>query len=135
ARLPPRLRRKVELVLRPAGDDPGHRTNGAGTRVDGDDRRRGIGPVVERVANGALGDPLEAPVDRRVDAQPAGLDATLAVALDELLAHEAEEVRLADARVQRSRAQVQLPVCNGLPEARRPDVAVLQHRSQNDVPA
>jgi len=75
---------------------------GAGTRVDGDDCRSGIGPVVERVADGALGEPLEPSVDCRIDAQPAGLDTALAVALDELLADEAEEVRLADPRVQRS---------------------------------
>src|SRR5262249_9891414 len=133
-RLTPRLRRQVELVLRPARYHPGHRADGARARVDRDDRGGGVGRVVERFPDRVLRQPLEAPVDRGVDAETAGFDAALAVAVNELLAHEAEEVRLADAGVQRSGAEVQLPVRNRIAKLAQADVATVLPGAKPDVP-
>ena len=74
-------------------------------------------------------------VDRRVDAQAARLDGLDAVLGDQLVADVAEEVRLADLRVQPAGLQVQAPVAERGLVAEDRDVAVLVQRLQHGGPA
>ena len=122
AGLPPRLRGQVELVAAQPGSDRRHRADRAVCGVDRDDRRSGVVVVVERVGDRLPRRALQAWVDRGVHAQPAGAHGVRAVLRDQLLADEAEEVRLADLRVEPPRVQVQLPLRNRIGELLSRDV-------------
>ena len=123
ARLAAGLGREVELVPGAARGDRGHRLDRAAPRVDGDDRRRGVVVVVERVLDRPLGCALHARVDRRVDLEPAGADGLRAVFLYELVTDEAEEVGLADPRVDLAGPQVEISGADRLAVVPVADVA------------
>ena len=74
ARLAPRLREQVELVVAPAGDHGRHRADRARRRLDRDDRRRRIGALVQHLADRLLRESLVARDDRRVDLETARPD-------------------------------------------------------------
>ena len=85
AGLPPSLREQVELVVRAAGHDRGHRADRPVPGVDRDHRRCRVGPPRERRADRLLGEPLPARLDRRVDLEAARANGLGAVLLDELV--------------------------------------------------
>ena len=116
------------------GRNRGHRLDRPVARVDGDDRRRRIAAVVERLANRSVGGALKAAVDRRVDLEPARANRPGPVLLDELVAHVAEEVRLPDAGVDLARPQVQVRDLAPLLVRGVVDVAVLVERLEHSVP-
>ena len=110
AGLPPRLGDQVELVLHATGIDGGHRADRAVRGIDRDERCGGVVLLVQRLRDRVVRRALERRVDRGVDAQAARLDGLDAVLRDQLVADEAEEVRLADLRVQATGLEVQAPI-------------------------
>ena len=126
ARLAGRLRSEVELVLRVARDDGGHRTDRARPGLDGDDGRGRIVAVGERLTDRAVRRALETRLDRGVDAKAAFTHRTRAVDTDELVEDVREEVRLLDLRVEPSGHEVQR-VAARVPVLGARDVAVAQH--------
>ena len=134
AGLSPCGRREVHLVLRITRADLGHRPDRPVCGVDRHDRRRRVGRIRQRPLDRVERQLLQARIDRRVDAQPAAPHRVRPVLLLQLVAHVAEEVRLADARVQAPGLQVQVAVGDGVGVLRRRDVAVPEHRTQHLVP-
>src|SRR5215212_335096 len=132
ARLPARLRGEVELERLLARDDGVHGANRARARVDRDDRGGGVALVVEGVGDRLASELLEAAVDRRVDAQPAGANGVRAVLAQELLPDVAEEVRLVDPLVQLTLPEPQIGP-DRRPVLRACDVAVRDHRPEHGV--
>ena len=130
------LRGEVErcLVVVGAAD---HRADLAGLVVDRDERRLRARGVAEPPRDRDLGVALQGEVERRLDAQPAQQRLTRAVAIDDLLAHPAREVRdrlagglrrrRADRRARRHRLLAPARVL----AARH--VALLEHLLQDDV--
>jgi hypothetical protein len=101
--------------------------------VDRDDRRGRVAALVERRLDGPDREPLVARVDGGVDAKTAAADRRGAVLVDELLTDVAEEVRLADLRVDLARLQAERRL-DSAPVVGLVDVAGVQHRRQNLVP-
>ena len=91
---------RLNCVFLPARNHGDHGADRTVRRVDRDDRGGGVARLVERLLDRLLGERLEAPVDRRVDAEPSRAHGVRAVLLDQLLTHEAEEERLLDLRVE-----------------------------------
>ena len=116
ARLPPRLREQVELVLRSVRDDRGHRADRSCPGADRDQRGGRVVALVERVPDRRLREPLVPRDDRRVDLEAAGLNGLRPVLLDQPVANVAEEVRLADRicrlRLDGGRASPRGPSCS-----------------------
>ena len=77
-----------------------HRLDVAGVRVDRHDRRARIGRQVEVVPDRGAAGLLELRIDGREDLQPSAPEGRDAVALDQLLLHVVEEVRLAASEVE-----------------------------------
>ena len=134
-RLAPGLDGEVELVPLPAGDDRVHRPDRARARVDCDDRGSGVGPQVQRLLDRALGQALQARVDRRVHAEAPLANGVRPVSGDQLVDHVVEEVPLADRRVQVARMQVRAPVADDRPVLVLVDRAGVEHRLQDLVSA
>ena len=133
AGLPSALRRQVELQLPPAREVADHRADGAGARVDRDERGAGVGRLREMRRDRRAGDLLQPRVDRRLDVQPARLDAPRAVEAHELLLDVAEEVRMDDLAVEAPGLEPERRV-HGPAVLEPVDVARAEHRAQHFVP-
>ena len=133
ARLALRLGDEVELVALLARRHGGHGANRPVGGVDRDDRSGGVVARVERVDDRLVRRALVSRIDRRIDLEPAGADGVGAVLGDQLVADVAEEVRLADPRVQPPRHEVELPVRDRGNKLPLRDVAVVPHRAQDLV--
>ena len=134
AGLPPRLREQVELIVRAARDDRGHRADRAGVRIDRDDRRGGVLAAVQRPRDRLVRQTLQSRLDRRVDAQTARANCLRAVCPDELVAHETEEVRLTDLLVEIPGLKARRAAPARARILLRRDHLLPEHREQHLVP-
>ena len=119
---------EIELVARASRRNRRHRLDRTRARVDRDERRGGVGVVVERVLDRLRRSALHPRVDRRVDLEPTGADRRGAVPLDQLVAHVAEEVGLADPAVEPPGRRCEVRGLDALLVVAVADVAVLVQR-------
>ena len=126
---------RLNWLFGAAGNDGGHRADGAVPGVDRDHCGRRVGPPGERRADRLLREPLPARLDRRVDLEAARAHRLGAVLLDELVAHVAEEVGLADLGVEPPGTQPRRALLAGSGVLPSGDHALLEHRAQHLVAA
>src|SRR5581483_8136829 len=125
---------EVELARHAAGRHARHRPDRAVARVDRDERGSRVVRPVERLRDRATSSALERRVDRRVDAEPARADGVRAVLVDQLVPDEAEEVRLADRRVEAARPEAEPSLGEARAVFEPGEVAVLVHRTEHLAP-
>src|SRR5439155_9634038 len=113
----------------------GHRTNRSIARIDRNDRRRRIRRIGKCPLDRGESQSLQARIDGRVDLEAAGADRVRSVLALERLANVAEEIGLADTRVQTASLQVELALSDRVGVLARRDVSVPEHRAKHLVPA
>ena len=133
ARLAVALRREVEGPVAVAARR-GHRLDVAVVGVDRDDRRARVALQIEPALDRGAALLLQLRVDRRVDLQPALAVHADAVALDQLVLHVVEEVRLTARREAVCRVQLDR-LGRRVGGIRLGDVAVVGHRLEDLVAA
>ena len=101
---------EVELVARATRRHRRHRLDRTGGRIDRDECRRRVGARVERADDRLSRRGLQAWVDRRVDLQPTRPNGVRPVLGNQLVADVAEEVGLANPRIEPAGNQVQIAV-------------------------
>ncbi len=131
ARLARPARDEVELVAVGPRSHRGHRANRSRARVDRDHRARGIGRLVQRVADRGSRRTLQPGVNRRVHLEPAFAHGVRAVLPLQQILDVAEEVRLANGGVPPSGMEVEFPIGARSVVLRLRDVVVPEHRSKN----